>query len=243
MFPRRLRLLLILGTIAALALFVLSAFPIIHPRLLANSLGVDAESTIEPVDYLPVITFESTATLSCVPPEIPSGDPANEAAIEAGINQNRAQNGLTPLNLSPELVQAARGHSLDMAIKDFTDHTGSDGSTPWERMYDACYEASWSAEIIGWGFGGDPASMMAWWMNSSIHRAMILSTYFEDFGPGYIRDPASTWGHYWTVDFGTRVNQQNMELNDLHACVYTVEGKLGGSSLILLTADSCLWPH
>jgi uncharacterized protein YkwD len=241
MLPRRLLLLSLLCS-AAVALFVLSAAPGSQRLLSAESLEISAGSTIEPVSYLPEIAIDPTATAtpSCLPdPPIPASDPANEAAIQDGINQNRQQNGLGPLNLTPELVQASRRHSLDMATNDFTGHTGSDGTTPWERMYEACYEASWSAEIIGWGFGGDAAAMLDWWMNSSIHKAMILSPNFQDFGPGYIRDPESTWVHYWTVDFGTRVTQQDMETKGLHICQYTVEGELGGSSLIVLTSDPC----
>jgi len=240
MLPRRFKLLLLLCSITG-ALFALFSSSITQRIIVAESPGVELASTVEPVSYLPAISFQPTATPSCVPPpEIPSGDPANEAAIQTGILQRREQNGLYPLNLALELVQAARGHSLDMATNDFTGHTGSDGSSPRERMSDACYEASWSAEIIGWGFGGDPSSMLEWWMNSPIHKAMILSSNFEDFGPGYIRDPDSIWVHYWTVDFGTRVTQQDIESNDLHSCTYTIEAENGGSSLTLLTTEPCL---
>jgi uncharacterized protein YkwD len=239
MSPRWFRLPLLLGSIT-IALFALAIIHFTHPRAVAESLSLNTASTIEPAGYLPVISFQPTATPSCVPPpEIPSGDPANEATIEAGILQRREQNGLYPLNQALEIVQAARRHSLDMATNDFTGHTGSDGSRHWERMRDACYEASWSGEIIGWGFGGSPASMLDWWMNSPAHKAMILSGTFEDFSAGYIRDPDSLWGHYWTVDFGVRVTQQDLESNNLHTCQYTVEGEHGGSSLILLTADPC----
>jgi hypothetical protein len=40
------------------------------------------------------------------------------------------------------------------------------------------------------------------WMASPGHRANILSTGYCDIGVGYAYDDASTYGHYWTQDFG-----------------------------------------
>lgn len=220
-----------------IAILALAAMSTTHP---STGLVGDPTPTAENAGYLPIIASEPTPTPGCVPPpEIPSGDPANEAAIQGGINHQRELNHLYPFVQAPELVQSARRHSLDMATNDFTGHTGSDGSTHWERMDDACYEANYSGEIIGWGFGGDPASMINWWMNSPPHRALILSTVLQDFGAGYIRDVDSRWGHYWTVNFGRRAAGQATNIEALYRCIYTIEGAFGGSSLMLLSAEPC----
>lgn len=130
------------------------------------------------------------------------------------INQERAARGLAPLAVAPQLIQAARRHSRDMAEHHFTGHTGSDGSTSGRRMREAGYDWIAHNEIIGWGFS-DPDAMMAWWMNDKPHRDIILSSAYEDLGVGYVMDPASDWTHYWTVDFGTRASGEMDLLGDL----------------------------
>ncbi len=135
---------------------------------------------------------------------IPPDDLAMEQSIADLINQKRAEQGLYPYLLVPELTQSARRHSNDMADNGFTGHTGSDGSTPGGRMTEAGYDWVYAGEIIAWGFGGDPASVVAWWMNSTTHRSLILSSNYLDFGVGYAREPASQYGHYWTVNFARR---------------------------------------
>ena len=42
-------------------------------------------------------------------------------------------------------------------------------------------------------------------MNSPGHRANILKTAFCDIGVGYAFGSASSYGHYWTQDFGRRL--------------------------------------
>jgi uncharacterized protein YkwD len=132
----------------------------------------------------------------------------SEAEIERWVaeqlNQQRLARGLPPLDWVPELAQAARRHSQDMAEHGFTGHTGSDGSDSRQRITEAGYQWAARGEIIGWGYGGDGAKMITWWMNCPIHRPVVLSGRFTDFGVGYVYDPESEWGFYWTVDFARR---------------------------------------
>ena len=44
-----------------------------------------------------------------------------------------------PLAWNAQLAQAAQGHSQDMATNQYQSHTGSDGSTPQQRMQAAGY--------------------------------------------------------------------------------------------------------
>ena len=78
---------------------------------------------------------------------IPPDDLANEQAIAALINQQRNAIGLPSLSLVSELTQAARRHSRDMADRNFTSHTGSDGSTGGQRMQDLI-DASATASLF-----------------------------------------------------------------------------------------------
>ena len=119
------------------------------------------------------------------------------------INQERTSRGLAALTLAPELTQSARGHSHDMADHDFVSHVGSDGSTPGQRMRAAGYQYTYWGETIAAG-PSNPADVAAAWMNSPLHRAIILSDALEDLGIGYVQNPGSTYTHYWTADFGRK---------------------------------------
>jgi len=152
----------------------------------------------------PVATATSTALPAPVAPPMPLDEAGVEQFVIDQLNQRRAARGLAPLRLAPELTQAARKHSKDMAENGFTDHAGSDGSDAGQRIAEAGYDWTARGEVIGWGYGGDAAKMVNWWMNCPIHRPIVLSGSFEEVGVGYVHDPTSDWGYYWTVDFGRR---------------------------------------
>ena len=105
-----------------------------------------------------------------------------------------------------KLVAAARGHSNDMAINDFFSHTGSDGSSPWDRIERQGYSLASGGENIAAGYS-TPASVMDGWMNSPGHRANILNCGFTEIGIGYayLADDTGSvnYHHYWTQDFAT----------------------------------------
>jgi uncharacterized protein YkwD len=96
-------------------------------------------------------------------------------------------------------------HSLDMACQDFIDHVGSDGSTWYDRAASQGYANANSAhENIYVGdpaFGGTTEGAFSWWMNSQVHRDNILFDAISEIGIGYIYNPKSTYGGYFTVLF------------------------------------------
>ncbi|MCP4398531.1 MAG: hypothetical protein GY801_14700 [bacterium] len=117
------------------------------------------------------------------------------------INAIRQDNGLSPLNYVKELGIAARRHSDDMAQNNFMSHTGSDGSSPWDRLADAGYQYYTAGENVAAGYSS-PNSVATGWMNSSGHRANILNPNFCEIGAGYAYGANSSYGHYWTLDVG-----------------------------------------
>ena len=191
--------------------------------------------------YLPFVAKQPLPTVTPTPTAtpIPPDDTANEQSIANLINQQRNSNGLSSLVLVAELTQAARRHSRDMADNNFTSHTGSDGSNAGQRIKEAGYNWTTYGEIIGWGFGGNTGSMVNWWMNSPPHRSIILSTAVVDFGAGYARNSGSDWGHYWTVNFGSRDFQGAALSQELHICTFTHHGLSGGSSLTIYSSEPC----
>lgn len=113
------------------------------------------------------------------------------------VNSERAKAGCAPLTVNAKLTKAAQGHSADMAAHRTMSHTGSDGSSPGDRITAAGY--SWSAygENIAYGYT-TPESVMAGWMSSPGHKRNILDCGYKEIGVGLAQP-----GSYWTQDFGT----------------------------------------
>jgi uncharacterized protein YkwD len=87
--------------------------------------------------------------------EFPLGSPSFEERVLELVNEERWNNGqLPPLKGSAQLHDAADGHSINMAIRDFFAHCDLDTKTsPWDRMEAAGY-TGWSsaAENIAAGY-------------------------------------------------------------------------------------------
>jgi len=129
-----------------------------------------------------------------------------EAQVLALINAQRASAipAKDPLSANSALSTSARAHSVDQASHNFMSHTGSDGSSPKDRITRAGYKGNWWGEIIYAGSGpyGTPAQAVTWWMNDPPHAAIILNANYTDFGAGYAYCPGGSWGGFFTVDFG-----------------------------------------
>jgi len=121
------------------------------------------------------------------------------------VNQQRTAAGLAPVSLNAQLMSSAQEHSQDMADHDFLDHTGSDGSSPFDRIGRAGYSSGFAGENIA---AGEPApeNAMADWMNETPpndgHRQNILNPNYREIGIGYAFREGTQYGHYWTQDFG-----------------------------------------
>ena len=107
-----------------------------------------------------------------------------------------------PLALAPALTRAARAHSQDMVGHDFFSHTGSDGSTPAQRVTRAGYRWRMVGENIASGVGA-PRDVVAGWLASPHHCANIMTAGFRQMGVAFAVNPASTQVIAWTEDFGT----------------------------------------
>lgn len=119
-------------------------------------------------------------------------------------NVERAKAGLGLLVNQTQLAQAAQKHSIDMGCHFFLSHTGTDLTSPFDRMDDFGYFYSAAGENVAAGYA-TPADVMTGWMNSPGHRANILDPDFTEIGIGYIYNPEDTTKgllHYWTMDLG-----------------------------------------
>jgi uncharacterized protein YkwD len=105
------------------------------------------------------------------------------------------------LTRDSRLELAAQRHSADMASKNFFSHTGSDGSSPFDRMLDAGYNFRAAGENIAAGYP-DVARTLDQWLKSEGHCKNIMNAKFVHLGVGFADNSASTYKYYWTQTLG-----------------------------------------
>ncbi|MEO8482780.1 MAG: CAP domain-containing protein [Acidobacteriota bacterium] len=109
---------------------------------------------------------------------------------------------VAPLSMNGNLRSAARAHSLDMATNNYFSHTSLDGRSFLDRMYAAGYTGSGPyAENIAAGYSSAAAAVDGW-MSSTGHCTAIMNGSFRVAGVGYAYGAGSSYGFYWTLDFG-----------------------------------------
>lgn len=111
------------------------------------------------------------------------------------VNQERANEGLSALETTSALKQAAQVRANEQA-EEFS-HTRPDGSSCFTALDEAGISYMAAGENIAWG-QRTPEAVMNSWMNSSGHRANILSSSFTKIGVGYVNDNGSP---YWVQLF------------------------------------------
>lgn len=134
------------------------------------------------------------------------------------VNQYRADESLPPLKRVTALDYAARYHSADLGQDNYFSHDSCDREGgalvfecgTWDRI--SAYYPSASGENIAAGYP-TPQSVMNGWMNSSDHRANILNASYRTIGVGYYYVENSTYGSYWTQDFGRLSGEYPLIIN------------------------------
>ncbi|TDH65162.1 uncharacterized protein CCR75_000230 [Bremia lactucae] len=154
----------------------------------------------------PVVTPEMLRKLNktnAAPRHLQAALPSNRHQLEMlnAVNRERAIVGLYPLCMNTKLQNVALGHSIDMAVKNYMSHIGSDGSTVQQRIQTARYDSIAAGENVAAG-NLTVAQVMKAWMNSTNHRANILRQKITMFGCGYAYNQKSTYKYYWTQNFG-----------------------------------------
>ena len=111
------------------------------------------------------------------------------------VNEIRVQNGLSALTYNWELSRVARYKSQDMVDNRYFSHTSPTYGTPFQmiRSFGLSYRSA--GENIAYG-QRTPQAVVNAWMNSSGHRANILSSSYTQIGVGYVAN-----GNYWTQMF------------------------------------------
>ena len=138
-----------------------------------------------------------------------------EDLLLAQVNAVRGTNGLPALMRSNALTRAAAVHSLSMATLGFFDHASADGGSFAKRVehyYRPRSRGFQLGENLATFGGGAPTAeaIVAAWMASPGHRAILLRSAFRDAGIGIVHHPqaggvyggAPTW--VITLDVGRR---------------------------------------
>ena len=114
---------------------------------------------------------------------------------DAAVTQYEQENGLSALTYNWELSRVARYKSQDMVDNRYFSHTSPTYGTPFQmiRAFGLSYRSA--GENIAYG-QRTPQAVVNAWMNSSGHRANILSSSYTQIGVGYVAN-----GHYWTQMF------------------------------------------
>ena len=126
-----------------------------------------------------------------------------EQDLVARINAFRAARGLPTLAVSDTLTGAAKWMSFDMGARNYFAHTSLDGRSPTQRMFDAGYPAfgTWTGEDLAAGYT-TTADVLNGWINSPAHYAVLVNPQYHAIGVGRGYTSGSTYGWYWTADFG-----------------------------------------
>ncbi len=163
---------------------------------------------------LPIILVILGMTL--LPASAQEADPIT--AWQIVINQARLGEGLAPYGFSNLLASSAQRHADDLATHQIWSHTGSDGSTPKQRIAEAGYSAwTWNSgdTIAGenfWTGYGTVEDAMTFFMSDPPHRDNILSATYREVGIGVATDEAGR--NYYVLDFGARPNVLPIFIND-----------------------------
>ena len=120
---------------------------------------------------------------------------AYEQEVIRLTNLERAKYGLKPLTEDWELSRVARYKSQDMHDRRYFDHNSPTYGTPFQMMKAFGLSYRSAGENIAMGYR-TPQAVVTGWMNSSGHRANILSSSYTKIGVGYVAD-----GNYWTQQF------------------------------------------
>lgn len=125
----------------------------------------------------------------------------NDARATARSCGNKYYEAVGPLSWSCELGAAALAHSTDMAENNYFEHTGLDGSKPWDRAQRHGYQSGYIGENIAAG-QRNVEDVMDGWLESSGHCANIMNGDMTEIGTGLYSKQSSQYNNYWTTLLG-----------------------------------------
>jgi uncharacterized protein YkwD len=115
----------------------------------------------------------------------------------------KAYPAVAPVAANSTLTKVAEAFARRMGVEAFFDHTSPSGDGPGDRISAAGYRWSAFGEDIA---AGQPtaARVMADWLASPGHCAIIMGSGFAEIGAGHAAVPGSPYRTYWVLDLGRR---------------------------------------
>ena len=107
-------------------------------------------------------------------------------------NNERITHGLSTLNYSETLADAARRKADNMFTEDYWAHNSPSGISPWHWFAEAGYSYLHAGENLAKDFGNTDQMMNAW-MNSPTHRDNIINNKYTEIGIAVV--PGTLQGH------------------------------------------------
>jgi len=163
------------------------------------------------IKLLPLFCIFSLVFFSCKKTDTSSNNTGNGAStvnktqLLQLVNDTR-QKGCTcgatymppvsTVSWNDQLASAADVHSKDMLQNNYFSHTGTDGTSPGDRIRQAGYNWSAYGENIAKGYP-DEQSVIAAWLQSEDHCKNLMDKDFTEMG-------VARAGSYWTQEFGTK---------------------------------------
>lgn len=119
------------------------------------------------------------------------------AQVVSLVNAERAKQGLSALTVSTKVQQAAQTRAGE--LRSSFSHTRPSGASCFTALTEAGVSYTRAGENIAYG-QSSPAAVVQAWMNSSGHRANILSRDFTTIGVGYtVVNGTAYWSQFFTA--------------------------------------------
>lgn len=182
-----------------------TTYNLFSAAVLSNIQTVDPDPNVTPPITAGGSEISATSSATSTVAVFPTGDVLVDQVVQL-TNSYRQQHGLQALTYNSTLSAAAQGHSQNMALQDFFNHTGLDGTSPGQRVNTAGYHYSITAENIAAGFSTAEQVVHAW-INSPVHRTNLLNPIVKEMGVGYYHLANDTgnvnYNMYWTQNFAS----------------------------------------
>lgn len=129
-------------------------------------------------------------------------------------NAARTREGVPLLSTNALLQQVAQAHAEAMAGDGYFDHIDTQGRGVGERLLAAGYNYGWCGENISAG-KSLAEEVVQWWLESTGHRANILTPEFTEAGFGYcfIEHDKNSFHHYWVQVFAAPLIADHLGVN------------------------------
>ncbi len=137
------------------------------------------------------------AARTSTPSQSTTANSSYAAQVVSLVNAERAKQGLSALTIDTKVQQAAQTRAGE--LKTSFAHTRPSGASCFTALTEAGVFYSRAGENIAYG-QSTPEAVVQAWMNSSGHRANILSSSFTTIGVGYtVVNGTAYWAQLFTA--------------------------------------------